>query len=161
MDFSKADLEKTKNYAAAKKFRTARHSAPFAKRVAIVIIIFCSVVILLNIVASAYFNPKAVVDREIDTIAREYYEDYIYKNIAENHTAEETKQELARYQKAGTSNIYLRQLLLYDSGRRENASAYFEHKGYTCDRNKTYVKYYPDPPFEKENYHFDVKLVCE
>ena len=43
-----------------------------------------------------------------------------------------------------------------DSGRREDAASYFNHKGYTCDRNKTYVKYYPEPPFKKENYHFEI-----
>ena len=161
MDFSPADLEKTKNLGATKKFRAAKCSAPFAKRLTIVAIIFCSMVILLNIAASAYFSPKAVVDREINNLAREYYEDYLYQNITAGLSKEEIEKELARYEKSGTSNIYLRQLLLYDSGRREDAASYFNHKGYTCDRNKTYVKYYPETPFGKENYHFSIKLACE
>ena len=142
----------SKDLKSARSLKTMKLSAPFAKRLSIITIIFCSALILLNVAASAYFNPKAVVNREIDALAREYYEDYLYPSI---------EKELERYEKSGTGNVYLRQLLLYDSGRRENAADYFEHKGYTCDRNKTYVKYYPEPPFQKENYHFDIKLVCE
>lgn len=161
MDFSQADIKNIKNLKAAKNLRTAKHSAPLAKRFAIIIIIFCSAIILLNIVANAYFNPGAVVDREINNLAKEYYEDYLYQNMTTGLSEEEITKELARYEKSGTGNVYLRQLLLYDSGRREDAASYFNHKGYTCDRNKTYVKYYPEPPFKKENYHFEIKLACE
>lgn len=135
--------------------------APIAKRIAGITIVLCSVLVLLNAAASAYFNPKTVVEREITALAEEYYEDYLYENLVGNRTGDAIKEELKRYKDTGVSETYLRQLLLYDSGRRKDAGGYFEQKGFKCDRNKTYVKYFPEYPYGKENYHFEIKLVCE
>ncbi|MDO4889502.1 MAG: hypothetical protein Q4A25_02325 [Candidatus Saccharibacteria bacterium] len=135
--------------------------APIAKRIAVVIIAFCSVLVLLNVAASAYFNPKTVVEREISSLAEEYYEDYLYGNLVGNRTGDAIGEEMKHYKDIGVPNTYLRQLLLYDSGRRKEASGYFDQKGFKCDRNKTYVKYFPEEPYEKKNYHFEIKLVCE
>ncbi|MBR3365671.1 hypothetical protein IKG48_00930 [Candidatus Saccharibacteria bacterium] len=134
--------------------------SPIAKRAAVIFICICTVLVALNAVASAYFNPRAVVNREIYSLAREYYEDYLYQNLIGDRTGDAIAEELKEYRDSGTGNTYLRQLLLYDSGRRQKATGYFEQDGFTCDRNETYVKYFPDPPYGKEDYHFDIKLVC-
>lgn len=135
--------------------------APIAKRVTAIFMIICSALILLNVAASAYFNPKAVVDREISALAKEYYEDYLYEKLIGNNTGDDIAKELKRYKESGVSPTYLRQLLLYDSGRRKDASSYFDQENFKCDSNKTYVRYYPDEPYQKNSYHFDIKLVCK
>lgn len=135
--------------------------APVAKRIAVGIIIVCSMLVALNVAASAYFNPKTVVEREISSLDEEYYEDYLYNNLVGDRTGDAIKEELKRYKNAGVSNTYLRQLLLYDSGRRKEAGSYFDQKDFKCDRNKTYIKYFPDEPYGKKDYHFEIKLVCE
>ena len=135
--------------------------SPIAKRATVVFICICTTLVALNVVASAYFSPKAVVNREITALAEEYYEDYLYQNLIGSKTGDAIGEELKRYKDSGTGTTYLRQLLLYDSGRRQKATSYFEQDGFTCDRNKTYVKYFPDPPYGKEDYHFDIKLVCD
>lgn len=148
-------VSKQKGFSAGKLF------APVAKRIAIAIIAVCSALVLLNVAASAYFNPRTVVEREISALAEEYYEDYLYDNLIGSRTGDAVGEELARYKDAGVSNTYLRQLLLYDSGRRQDASSYFNQKNFTCDRNKTYAKFFPEEPYGKKNYHFEIKLVCE
>ena len=135
--------------------------APIAKRFAAIIIAVCSVLVLLNVAASAYFNPKTVVEREISALAEEYYEDYLYDNLVGSREGAAVAEEMKRYKDTGVSNTYLRQLLLYDSGRRKEASGYFDQKNFKCDRNKTYVKFFPEEPYQKENYHFEIKLFCE
>ena len=135
--------------------------APIARRTATIIIAICSVLVILNAAASAYFNPKTVVEREISALAEEYYEDYLYANLVGNREGDAIGQELKRYKDYGVSDTYLRQLLLYDSGRRKEASGYFDQKNFKCDRNKTYVKYYPEEPYGKKDYHFDIKLSCK
>ena len=135
--------------------------APIAKRISAVIVAICAVLVLLNVAASAYFNPKTVVEREITALAEEYSEDYLYDNLVGNREGDAIKEELKRYKDSGVSNTYLRQLLLYDSGRRQEAGGYFDSKNFKCDRNKTYVKYFPEEPYQKENYHFEINLVCE
>lgn len=135
--------------------------APIAKRFAAIIIAVCSVLVLLNVAASAYFNPKTVVEREISALAKEYYEDYLYNNLIGSREGAAVAEEMKRYKDTGVSNTYLRQLLLYDSGRRKEASGYFNQKNFKCDHNKTYVKFFPEEPYQKENYRFEIKLFCE
>ena len=141
-------------------FRSSKMFSPVAKRASVVFIVICITLVAVNAVASAYFNPKAVVNRELNSLAEEYYEDYLYQNLIGGRTGDAIAEELKHYEKAGIGNTYLRQLLLYDSGRRRAAAGYFDQTGFACDRNKTYVKYYPEPPYGKKDYHFDIKLVC-
>lgn len=142
-------------------FQTNRLISPIAKRAAGVMVAICISLVIFNAIAVAYFHPQTVVDREITALAEEYYEDYLYQNLIGSRTGDEIAKELEKYHTTGVSTTYLRQLLLYDSGRRNGASTYFDHDGYTCDRNETYVKFYPDPPYGPKDYHFDIKLVCE
>ncbi|MBQ3468134.1 hypothetical protein IJH19_01160 [Candidatus Saccharibacteria bacterium] len=141
--------------------KTPKLVAPIAKRIAVVIIILCTTLVGLNVAANAYFNPATVASRELEALAEEYYEDYLYKNLIGERTGADIEKELKKYENSGVSTTYLRQLLLYDSGRRERAGSYFDQQNYTCDRNKTYVKYYPEPPYGPKDYHFETKLVCE
>lgn len=135
--------------------------APIAKRIVGVMIVICATLVLLNVAASAYFNPKVVVERELSALAEEYYEDYLYDNLIGGRTGEAVGEEMKRYKDVGVSDTHLRQLLLYDSGRRREASGYFDQDGYKCDRNKTYVKYFPEEPYGRKDYHFEVKLACK
>ena len=142
-------------------FRSVKLFSPLAKRTVVVFVAICITLVTINVVASSYFNPETVVNREITALAQEYYEDYLYQNLIGDRTGDAIVEELKRYDTVGVNNTYLRQLLLYDSGRRKGASGYFDQPGFTCDRNKTYIKYFPDPPYGKKDYHFDIKLVCE
>ncbi|MBQ9017126.1 hypothetical protein IJ103_02695 [Candidatus Saccharibacteria bacterium] len=140
-----------------KSFSTFKSRAPLVKRTVVVCVIICISLVVVNAVASAYFNPKTSVERELSALAEEYYEDYLYERLVGDRTGDEVAKELKNYREVGVTNTYLRQLLLYDSGRRKAAAGYFEN----CNRNETYVKYYPDPPYGKQDYHFDIKLACE
>lgn len=151
----------TKHFAKHISFTAPKRFAPLARCITIVVIVLSTLLVAFNVFASSFFDPRAIVDRELSSLAKEYYEDYLYKNLVGTRTGDAIGEELKRYKDAGVSNTYLRQLLLYDSGRRQDAASHFNHKGYTCDRNQTYVKYYPEPPYGKKDYHFVVNLVCE
>lgn len=142
------------------KFAVPKLLAPIAKRVAYTIIIVCSVLVVMNVAVSAYFNSERVVNRELKSLAEEYYEDYLYAKLIGPRTGDEIAKELERYAVSGVSPTYLRQLLLYDSGRRNEASKYFKMDGFTCDENETYVKYFPEYPYTNASYHYETKLVC-
>ena len=142
-------------------FRTTKLFAPIAKNLTYAAIIVCSVLIAVNIAVSVYFNPQTAIDRALDSLTREYYEDYLYPKLVDGIAEQDLAAEMESYQKTGVSPTYLRQLLLYDQGRRNEAEKYFTMKDHTCDINETYVVYYPDPPFSQTDYHFTTKLVCQ
>lgn len=137
--------------------RQVKPIAPTIRKISLGIIIACIVIVIFNLGASALFNPKAIVDREIDKLARDYYETFLYDNTAGNTPSETMK----KYKDPGLAEVYLRQLLLFDNGRHQDSAPAFNYKGYTCDVNKTFVRFYPDEPYNKKDYHFVVNLVCE
>ena len=152
----KQDIEIPKNLP-GRTFSTFKSHASQVKRIVTVFVVICISLVAINAVASAYFNPKTLIERELSSLAEEYYEDYLYQRLIGERTGDEIADELKSYKEVGVTNTYLRQLLLYDSGRRKAATSYFEG----CDRNQTYVKYYPEPPYGRQDYHFDIKLSCE
>lgn len=135
--------------------------APLAKRVVYGIIVAAAVLVAVNIAVSLYFQPDRVVSREIDLLAREYYENYYYQNLVGERTGEEKEKLLSRYAASGTAPTYLRQILLYDGGKHKDLEGFFVNDTYTCDLNKTAVVFFPEAPYGPENYHFETRLSCE
>ena len=142
------------------KFATPKLFAPHAKRIVIGIVFICLVVVIGATVASWYFSPDKVARREIERIARDYYENYFYNNFFAELTGEDRQTEFEKYVKRGFAPTYLRQLLNYDDGKHQASAGYFSDPNYTCDTNATNVIFYPYQPFGEENYTMKIEMVC-
>lgn len=161
-----------------------------ARRFAIFVIIISSVLIFGNIAANAYFDPKAVAERELESLAKDYYENYFYDNFVAELRAgyaagreivyENKEQQLGdentdaeiesfedymnegffQYVKNGLPTVYLRKLLLFDDGRHTTSRQYFSNQ-YVCNTNHTAVKIKPYPPFGRTDYETEYIYECE
>ena len=135
--------------------------APIARKVAIVTIIISALAVAGNIAANAYFAPEQIAHRELEKIAKDYYENYFYDNYVANLNDEERVEKLSKLTKNGFPDTKLRQLLLYDNGKYKKSAPNFRYKGYTCDTNKTHVTYYPEEPYKNTDYRVEYYYDCK
>ena len=142
------------------KFQNPKLFAPHARRIVFALIIICLITVLGSLGASWYFAPEKVARREIERIARDYYENYFYDNFFAELVGEERETEFKKYTERGFSPTYLRQLLNYDDGKHADSAKYFNDPSYTCDTNSTSVTFYPYPPFSEDNYTMKIKMDC-
>lgn len=132
------------------------------------------VAVTLMVVGFIFFNliatPEYLTKREIESITKDYYENYFYLAILNNNSlslaevsnasaAEEAlKNLLSSYVEPGFARLTLRQLLLFDDHRHgASASTLAEY----CDLDKTQIKIYPNAPFTSHDYHVDYTYSCK
>ncbi|MDO4987107.1 MAG: hypothetical protein Q4E46_02230 [Candidatus Saccharibacteria bacterium] len=142
------------------KFQNPKLFAPHAKRIIFGLIIVCLLAVIGSAVATWYFSPDKVARREIERIARDYYENYFYNEFFANLAGDERTTEFEKYTSKGFSPTYLRQLLNYDDGKHQDSAKYFNSPDYTCDTNSTHVVFYPYPPFSEDNYTMKIEMRC-
>ena len=143
------------------KFRNPKLFAPVARKIALVLILIAVATVVLNVVGSIQFAPEKMARRELEKIAKDFYENYFYREYAGNLAGDELTEEFDKLRESGFSRVYLRQLLLYDNEKHADSAKYFKYDNYTCDTNKTYVIFYPDPPYLEKDYHAEYHLECE
>ncbi|MBQ6393677.1 hypothetical protein IJH74_00255 [Candidatus Saccharibacteria bacterium] len=142
------------------KFRNPKLFAPIAQKIALVLIAVSVILVGANVFAMFYFDPEKVTQREMEKISKDFYENYFYRNYAADLVGNELKEEFDKLREPGFSRVYLRQLLLYDNGKHADSAKYFNYNGYKCDTNKTYVIFYPDPPYLEKDYHTEYHYDC-
>ena len=124
------------------------------------VMIFASVVLVLGaLFLMYYFEPERTANRELERMAKEYYEDYLYERFIENSDLG-TEESLAEFSEGGLDRVRLRQLLLYNGGANSWARKYFEGK-YRCDLDATEVIYHPASPFGVKDYTVEYKPSCK
>lgn len=126
-----------------------------ARKLALVIIAISTVAIIGSLVTNVYLEPERLALKELQFIARDYYENYFYQNYLNEHTYEDgldIEEAFSAYTAKGFPAVRLRQLLLYDGGKYAASRAYFEAERFTCDENLTSVTYVPYAPFGRTDY---------
>lgn len=113
-------------------------------------------------------TPEFLVKREIESIAKDYYENYFYTTTLNNNSLEINEHSdnknstldkiFSRYEKTGFSRTTLRQLLLFDDQKHITSMASLAKY---CDLDKTQIKIYPEPPFDRQNYRIDYTYSCK
>ena len=105
---------------------------------------------------SLYFNDERTTHLQLDSLARDYYEKYLYDEHLQrsNRSSEEI---FSRFSEKGLGRILLRQLLVFDEKNHGDAREKLNKK---CDTNKTYVVYYPKSPYGKTDYEFEYVYSC-
>ena len=135
--------------------------APHAKRITVGVIVVCLLTVLGAMFGLWYFTPDKVAYREIEKIARDYYENYFYDSYFGTLTGDDRIAEFEKYITPGFAPTYLRQLLNYDNGKHQSSTPKFSDPSYFCDTNATKVIFYPYAPYGKTDYRMKIIMSCE
>ena len=125
---------------------------PVSKKLILGIIAIIAVIVISAVCGIFLFSNERQVKNQISALANEYYENYLYQdNLA-------SSADLAKYESYGFAPITLRQLLLYDNQKNSGFAPYLTKY---CDENTTTIKFYPDAPYGRRDYHTDYTYSCE
>lgn len=135
--------------------RIAYSRPPRAKKFALALIIFAIIAVIVAVICSFLLTPERTVTSSIDNLARNYYENYFYPTLTSSDRFSEDV--FTKYAERGFTPITLRQLLLHDeiasAGQATTIKKY-------CDENSTIIRFYPDPPYGKSDYHIGYTYSC-
>lgn len=137
--------------------RKSKTKTPIVKKYALGIIITASVMVAISLILWFYFQPDKVARRELEYLAKDYYETYYYPQSIENAD----QNTLTKVAENGSPTVKLRQLLLFDNQRHASSAQAFDQKRYFCDTSATYIKYYPVEPFGKKDYKIEYNYTCK
>ena len=127
--------------------------------VLIIISVLCIVGAVAMVANRSYFTQENQLQREIEQLAADYYENYYYENYFLNIPESDRMTELQKYLEHGTNPVYLRELLNYDNNRDSEAAQIFQSA--ECDTNTTSVRYFTEAPYGKTDFHTEYKLSCK
>ena len=134
-------------------------SEPLARGFATATIFLCIFLVLFNLVSHFIFDPQKVAERELASLAKDFYENYYYDNFTENLSDDQFATAFLTYSEYGFPKVYLRELLLFDNGRHEAARAYFDGQ-YYCNTNHTAIQITPYAPYGKTDYNVTYTYEC-
>ena len=142
-----------------KNYRTRKGEKLIAKWVIVGVIIIVSMVFTAISIYAFIYDEKEVVKGDLETLAKEYYEGYIYPGLIEEGMSQTQIDELMeRYLVRGFSRVYLRQLLLRE-GREKKVNEKLIRKH--CDENQTLVHFFPEEPYDKQSYRMEWRYDCD
>lgn len=128
------------------------------QKIIIAIILTSMIVIVIAILTSFLFKPENLVKSKISNLSSAYYENYLYDGLSDsNNFSGDYKSTLEKYKDTGLAYITLRQLILHDQEKNASTGDYI--KDY-CDEEKTTIKFFPEEPYGKTNYHVEYHYVC-
>ena len=122
----------------------------FSKNSILTVIVFAMLIVVGFSIFNLIATPEFLVKHKIEDITKDYYENYFYDSVPD-HAA------LDLYKDTGLARITLRQLLLYSDKKHATSLEFFEKY---CDLEKTYIKIFPENPYERINYRVDYTYSC-
>ena len=129
----------------------------FTQSLIIFIICFLFILVIGYLIFSAINTDENITKSKIENLASNYYENFLYQQIVDSGNTKPST-VLEEYNNIGLSVVYLRQLLLHE---KQNDPETFNYLMEHCDENKTSVKFYPEPPYEKKSYRVDYTYSCD
>lgn len=132
---------------------------PWLRGLILVVILAATAAIITIIIMANISKPENQISSRITALASDYYENTFYENlITSDKYSGDPEQALSKYTDYGLSPVTLRQLLLNDQVKTaEDAKYLLEY----CDENRTSVKFHPDPPYSRTDYHIEYTYSCE
>ena len=126
----------------------------FARKLILMVIVLAIVLVVIMVACTILLNSERVTKGTIEGMAKDYYENFLYPSVAETSGVD----GVAKYEKRGFTSVALRQLLFYDGQKNaDKAEAVLKY----CDENGTKLRFYPDAPFGKSDYHIEYTYDCE
>lgn len=146
----------------SKRQNGTKHKKGFPKSsiIILVIIVNATIIAVAAFLTPIFINTQNSVHSSIESLAKDYYENYLYENLnaakttSDPATFEETMQ---KYQEYGFGTVRLRQILQYS--KQKNSTPPVNVADY-CDENKTIIKFYPEPPYDRTTYRMDFTYSC-
>lgn len=123
------------------------------------IIISSIFIVAFAIVATFYFSPENNATRELERLAKEYYETYLYGSSLS--TFDNGREGFAEFADEGFRPVKLRQLLLYNGGKNRSSQRFFETDSYKCNLDDTKIIYRPTSPYGPTDYTIEYKTTCK
>ena len=142
-----------------KKFAIYFAGADITRKIMIVLIVVMMATVVVFAIYKAINTPEKMTKDRISDYAREYYENYFYPKVKKSIPANNFESIMQQYGERGVDDgqISLRTLMLHNGGRFINE---LEAISDYCDLDTTFIKIYPDKPYEKNNYHVEYKYSC-
>ena len=129
-----------------------------AKRIILTVIILAMLTVVAGTLAYFFIKPEVLVEKGLPEIAADYYENDFYDTFANVKSEKTLAERLEHYSEVGFAEVYLRQLLiLKGDAHKQAAAALKEH----CNENRTYVQYYPEPPYGRTDYRVEYVYSCD
>ena len=148
-------------YKKSKKYRRRNnYPDPRIKKTILFVILFAGVVVIFGMIYAIFFNHENVIKTKISALATDYYENYFYKKLTSSKKftkIQDLDTAMEKYHTGGLTPVTLDNLLLYDNQKHEKERAYLTKY---CDEDRTIVKFYMDPPYERTSYHYDITYSC-
>ena len=152
--------KKLKSKTKRRKYTKKSKPSFVAPLIILIVIIVLVITVIATTLSLLFHNPEKAVKDQLDALSRVYYENYLYENLT---TAQKSTNSVSfnktmeKYQKYGFGTVHLRQMLSYD--RQTNPSR-AELIAKYCDENKTYAKFYPEPPFNHDSFRVEFTYSC-
>ena len=125
----------------------------------LLVILLCFIIVICLSIFSFLYKPEDHIKGTIENLSRDYYENYLYPSFNEiNDFENDPSVVMKKYEKHGFPTLSLRKLLLYDN--RKNGK-YADELTHYCDEDHTIIRFYPEAPYEKDNYRIDFTYSCE
>jgi len=125
-----------------------------ARKATLIIIPAVAAVVGIVLVLCLFLNPEARTKRQIEAMARDYYETYYYPNFKATTTGDDG---FEKYVESGFPKTTLRQLLLFDGGRYKDLTDSLTEY---CDENATTIQFFPVSPYSEKNYRVEYTYSC-
>ena len=139
-----------------------RSHASSAKKIAVIVIIVATVVVVGSLWSNQYFSPANRAKRELEILTKDYYENFFYDLILREGGDNKNLTEIFQpYNENGMQPVLLRQLLLFDNSRHESSRKEFINDFYKCDTNATSVRITPVAPYGRNDWTAEYNLSCE
>ena len=134
-----------------------------AKNTILSVIILVMLIVVLALFFQFITNPERIAKQNLEDIAKNYYEDYLYETIlgANSSDIESGTKNLAeimeRYSEVGFAKVTLRQLIIFSNEKNLNLSSALVT---SCDENETYIRIFPESPYDKTDYRIEYSYSC-
>lgn len=137
--------------------RVATKPATAARKTILVVIIIAMLVVIIGAFTLLFANDESRVKSKITSMSSEYYENYFYTNLISSPKFKDLNTTMEKYREHGFSPISLNELLLYNNQKNAKYSDFLTKY---CDSNHTFIKFYPDPPYDQKSYHAEYSYAC-
>ncbi|MBQ2695263.1 hypothetical protein IJG04_01335 [Candidatus Saccharibacteria bacterium] len=128
------------------------------KKIILSIILLASLAVILATIFTITATPENTVKSKIESITADYYENFYYENLITFATTERTLEQIMQpYAEHGFTKVTLEQLLLFDNQRHADSANILTTY---CNDTATYITIYPDPPYNRTDYHVNYNYSC-
>ena len=142
-------------YIKNKHNKKPKHNKTLAQKTIISIIIIAIIAVGISVVCFFILDTERQVKTKISHLASDYYENYFYPKIFSGN--KDMTEVLSYYTESGFSMINLRQIFLSNA---DISTSEINLINKYCDENKTYIHFFPEPPYDKTSYHMEYAYSC-